>query len=224
MRKVLILGGSGDIGFAISNEFGSDNIICASSKDVDLSNKDSVNQFIQLTGSSFDIIIHSAGLNVVGSFETISIDNIEQAIQTNLTGFLPIVQNNIPHWKKTGNGRLIIISSLYGIIARHGRLPYVISKHGLIGLVKTLAIELGKYGTTVNAVSPGYINTKMTAKNNNAETINKIIKGIPIGRMGHPAEIAKAVSFLASIDASYINGHDLVVDGGHSIGGFNGDL
>jgi NAD(P)-dependent dehydrogenase (short-subunit alcohol dehydrogenase family) len=64
----------------------------------------------------------------------------------------------------------------------------------------------------------------MTAKNNNAETINKIIKGIPIGRMGHTAEIAKAVSFLASIDASYINGHDLVVDGGHSIGGFNGDL
>ena len=58
----------------------------------------------------------------------------------------------------------------------------------------------------------------------NTLVCNKIIKGIPIGRMGHPAEIAKAVSFLASIDASYINGHDLVVDGGHSIGGFNGDL
>ena len=99
-------------------------------------------------------------------------------------------------------------------------MPYVISKHGLIGFVKTLAIELGSIGATVNAVTPGYINTKMTSKNNTPETIEKIVKGIPVGRMGTPEEIADAVAFLASEQNTYINGHDLVVDGGYSIGGF----
>ena len=137
-----------------------------------------------------------------------------------MLGFLPIVQSNIEYWKTTGTGRVVVISSLYGFLSRYGRMPYVISKHGLIGFVKTLAIELGSIGATVNAVTPGYINTKMTSKNNTPETIEKIVKGIPVGRMGTPEEIADAVAFLASEQNTYINGHDLVVDGGYSIGGF----
>jgi acetoacetyl-CoA reductase len=219
MRKILVLGGTGDIGNEIVKKFANDFVISVGSSDIDLSNKASVNDFAK-QHSDFDTIVHCAGYNVPGAFETLDLDELEKSVRTNLLGFLPIVQSNVEHWKTTGTGRVVIISSLYGFLSRYGRMPYVISKHGLIGFVKTLAIELGPIGATVNAVTPGYINTKMTSKNNTPETIEKIVKGIPVGRMGTPAEIADAVAFLASEQNTYINGHDLVVDGGYSIGGF----
>jgi 3-oxoacyl-[acyl-carrier protein] reductase len=219
MRKILVLGGSGDIGNEIVKKFSNDFVISVGSKGVDLSDKHSVDDFNKLH-SNFDTIIHSAGYNLPGAFENLGLDELEKSIRTNLLGFLPIIQQNIDYWKTTGTGRVVVVSSLYGFFSRHSRMPYVISKHGLIGFVKTLAIELGPIGATVNAVTPGYINTKMTSKNNTPETIEKIVKGIPVGRMGTPTEIADAVAFLASEQNTYINGHDLVVDGGYSVGGF----
>ena len=218
-RRILVLGGSGDIGSAICQEFENDSVISLGSRDVDLSNSDSVKEFISLN-KPFDVIIHSAGFNVPGIFETSDIGEIEKGIRTNLTGFLPIIQNNIPYWRETGTGRLVIISSIYGFFSRAGRLPYAMSKHGLIGLVKTLAIELGPLGVMVNAVSPGYIDTKLTKKNNTQETIDRLVQGVPVGRMGTAKEVAGSVAFLASEKNTYINGHDLVIDGGYSIGGF----
>lgn len=222
MRRILVLGGTGDIGSAIVSQFPNDEVIAVGSKDVDLADVSSVTKFILLHPVPFDTIIHCAGFNLPGKLEYTSVSSIEQSVQTNLLGFLPIVKNNIHHWRQTGTGRLVVVSSLYGFFARDGRLPYVMSKHGLVGLVKTLAIELGPYGTRVNAVSPGYINTKMTSKNNTEETIAKLVSGIPAGRMGTPEEVAKAVKFLASEENTYINGHDLIVDGGYSAGGFQG--
>jgi 3-oxoacyl-[acyl-carrier protein] reductase len=128
----------------------------------------------------------------------------------------------LPYWKKQSYGKIIIISSLYGFFSRKGRLPYAISKHALIGAMKTMAIEFAEFGITVNAVSPGYIDTKMTSKNNSPETIQKIINGIPVKKLGLPDDVARAVSFLASPENSYVNGLDLIVDGGYSIGGFQG--
>ena len=101
-------------------------------------------------------------------------------------------------------------------------MPYAISKHALIGAMKTMAIELGEFGVMVNAVSPGYIDTKMTSKNNSPEVIQKLISGIPVKRLGSPDDVARAVSFLASPQNHYVNGLDLVVDGGYSVGGFQG--
>jgi NAD(P)-dependent dehydrogenase (short-subunit alcohol dehydrogenase family) len=219
MRKILVLGGTGDIGNEIVKKFANDFVISVGSSGVDLSNKESAKDFAK-QHSDFDTIVHCAGYNVPGAFETLDLDELEKSVRTNLLGFLPIVQSNIDHWKTTKTGRVVVVSSLYGFLSRYGRMPYVISKHGLIGFVKTLAIELGPIGATVNAVTPGYINTKMTSKNNTPETIEKIVKGIPVGRMGTPAEIADAIAFLASEQNTYINGHDLVVDGGYSIGGF----
>jgi len=115
---------------------------------------------------------------------------------------------------------VLVISSLYGFLARSGRLPYVISKHGLNGAVKTLAIELAPYGVLVNSLSPGYIGTKMTYQNNSEETIAKLVLGIPLGRLGSAEDIAEVAEFLCSKKNKYINGQDIVVDGGFSIGGF----
>jgi 3-oxoacyl-[acyl-carrier protein] reductase len=220
-KTALVLGGTGDIGQAIVNSLHESNYVVTAvgSKDLDLTRKESVESFI--SKKSFDILIHSAGVNVIGPFEQRSVTDIELAIQANLMGFLQIVHKLIPYWKQNNYGRIVVISSLYGFTARKGRIPYVISKHALLGAVKTLALELAPYGVITNAVSPGYIQTKMTTKNNSTETIKQLIQGIPQARLGTPEDIAKIVNFLITTN-SYINGQDIIADGGYSAGGFQG--
>jgi 3-oxoacyl-[acyl-carrier protein] reductase len=224
-RRVLVLGGTGDIGSAIAKRLRldfSDQVIAVGSKDLNLSDADSVDFFLERYGSEFDVLIHSAGMNQPGLFESLDLQKIELSIQANLIGFLRISQALIPHWKLQSRGNVVIISSLYGFFSRKGRLPYAASKHALIGVMKTMAIEFGEFGVMVNSVSPGYIDTKMTSKNNSPEVIEKLISGIPVGRLGSPDDVAQAVSFLASPQNQYVNGLDLVVDGGYSVGGFQG--
>lgn len=224
-RKVLVLGGTGDIGAAITRRLildYRDEVISVGSKDLNLADAHSVEFFLERYGSDFDVLIHSAGFNQPGLFEKLDMKSIESTIQANLMGFLRISQSLIPYWKTQSRGNVVIISSLYGFFSRKGRLPYAISKHALIGAMKTMAIELGEFGVMVNAVSPGYIDTKMTSKNNSPEMIQKLISGIPVKKLGSSDDVARAVSFLASPQNQYINGIDLVVDGGYSVGGFQG--
>lgn len=224
-RKVLILGGTGDIGSAISSrltlDFG-DEVIAVGSKDMNLADTNSVDLFLERHGSDFDVLVHSAGFNQPGLFESLDMQNIELTIQANLMGFLRVSKALVPYWKAQSRGSVVIISSLYGFFSRKGRMPYAISKHALIGAMKTMAIEFGEFGVMVNAVSPGYIDTKMTSKNNSPEVIQKLISGIPVKKLGLPDDVARAVSFLASPQNHYVNGLDLVVDGGYSVGGFQG--
>ena len=224
-RKALVLGGTGNIGSAIAfrleHDFG-DKVLAVGSKALNLADVNSVDLFLEKNGSNFDVLIHAAGFNQPGLFESLDIRNIELTLQANLMGFLRISQALIPHWKLHSRGSVVIISSLYGFFSRKGRMPYAVSKHALMGAMKTMAIELGEFGVMVNAVSPGYIDTKMTSKNNSPEVIQKLISGIPAKRLGSPDDVALAVSFLASPYNYYVNGLDLVVDGGYSIGGFQG--
>ncbi len=222
-RKALVLGGSGDIGSSIANQLiqdHGDEVLAVGSKELNLLNSSSIERFVDEYGVDFDVLVHSAGLNQPGLFDVLDVIDIEKTIQANLIGFLRIAKALLPHWKKQSAGRVVILSSLYGKFSRKGRMPYAVSKHSLIGAMKTMAIEFADYGVTVNAVSPGFIDTKMTSKNNSPEVIKKIVSGIPLARLGLPVEVARAVSFLASPQNSYISGHDLVVDGGYSAGGF----
>jgi 3-oxoacyl-[acyl-carrier protein] reductase len=224
-RRALVLGGTGDIGSAIASslehDFG-DSVVQIGTKDLNLADAHSVGLFLQQYVLDFDVLIHSAGFNEPQLFESIDIRDIEFAIQTNLIGFLRISQALTSHWKRRSQGNVVIISSLYGFLSRRERIAYAISKHALIGAMKTMAIELGEFGVMVNAVSPGYIDTKMTSKNNSLETIQRLTAGIPLKKLGSPDDIARAVSFLVSPKNKYITGIDLVVDGGYTVGGFQG--
>jgi 3-oxoacyl-[acyl-carrier protein] reductase len=222
-RKSLVIGGSGDIGTSIAHQLSKDygdKVLAVGSQELNLLDNSSIDHFLNKHGVDFDVLVHSAGINQPGIFESLEIEDIEKTIQVNLIGFLRVAKALLPYWKKNSMGRIVIISSLYGVFSRRGRMPYAISKHALIGAMKTMAIEFAEYGVTVNAVSPGFIDTQMTFKNNSPEAIQKIISGIPIARLGLPTEVARAVAFLASPQNTYINGHDLMVDGGYSIGGF----
>lgn len=223
-RRVLVLGGRGDIGAAIVDRFSvlGHAVLAVGREEFDLSDGQAIDRFLQEYDVDFDVLVHSAGWNVPGAFETMSIADLRHAIEANLVGFLRLVQGLLPYWKTTGCGHIVVLSSLYGFISRRGRLPYAVSKHGLMAAVKTLGIELAPLGVMVNAVTPGYIDTKLTRQNNPPEVIARLAGGVPVGRLGLPAEVAGAVAFLASVDNTYITGQELVVDGGYSVGGFQG--
>ncbi len=220
--RALVLGGKGDIGSAITQKLSMQGVevFSVGRSDFDLTKPKQIAAYFQESGNQFDILIHSGGLNNPKTFEELTDAQIRESLDANVLGFLDVVRELTPHWKKSRFGRILVISSLYGFLARKGRLPYVMSKHALNGAVKTLAIELAPYGILVNALSPGYIATKLTYKNNSTETIERLISGIPVGRMGTPEDVAEVALFLCSPSNQYINGQDIVVDGGYSIGGF----
>lgn len=110
-------------------------------------------------------------------------------------------------------GRIIAVSSVVGLVGNPGQCNYSAAKAGMTGFVKSLAREVGSRGITVNAVAPGYIDTDMTSVLSE-EVRTAMISGIPAGRIGKPEDIAKAVAFLASDDASYVHGQVIAVDGG----------
>jgi len=218
-KSVLILGGTGDIGQAIAEKFLNFQVTSVGQKVCNLDCRDSVQQFLTHNGP-WDIIIHCAGFNNPTRFELDNIEQIEKNLRINVTGFLPIVQKNIDHWKASNLGKLIIIGSLYTMFGRQGRLAYSASKHALLGITRTLAIELAKYNVAVNSVSPGYIMTKMTKKNNSVDVIKQLENNIPLQRLGKSEEVADLVYYLASESNSYLTGQNIVIDGGYSAGGF----
>lgn len=221
-RRALVLGGKGDIGSAITNALSDDGlkVTAVGRDDFDLAVPAEIEAFFARNGNDFDVLVHSAGLNRPNPFDQLSDQEIRASLNVNLHGFLHVARWCLPHWKVGNGARVLVISSLYGFLGRRGRLPYVMSKHALTGAVKTLAIEWAEYGVLVNALSPGYVGTKMTFANNSPEVIAHFIKDIPLRRLGSPEDIAEVAAFLCSAKNRYLTGQDIVVDGGFSAGGF----
>jgi gluconate 5-dehydrogenase len=136
-------------------------------------------------------------------------------LDVNLTAPFLLAQQVAPGMIERGWGRIINISSILGQIGRATIPAYVSSKHGLIGLTRTLAVELGPHGVTVNAINPGYFATEFNAPLIADETFDTMVKTrTPLGRWGEPVELAGAAVFLASDAGGYVNGAALTVDGG----------
>ncbi len=159
------------------------------------------------------ILVNNAGVTRDGLSMRMKLDDFEAVIRTNLTGAFLCAQGVMPGMMKERWGRIINIASVVGEMGNAGQANYVASKAGLIGLTKTLAQELASRGITVNAVTPGFIETDMTAVLSE-EVKEKMLGVIPLKRFGQPADIAAAVGFLASEGAGYITGHALKVNGG----------
>jgi len=160
-----------------------------------------------------DILVNNAGVTRDALAMRMSIEDWDIVINTNLRGAFNFTQAILRSMVKQRSGRIINISSVIGLIGNAGQTNYAASKAGLIGLTKSLARELASRNITVNAVAPGFITTNMTAGLSD-EIKNTIQSKIPLGKTGTPEDIANAVAFLASAEASYITGQVLCVDGG----------
>jgi 3-oxoacyl-[acyl-carrier protein] reductase len=217
---VLVLGGTGEIGSSIALKFQSNGheVLSCGTKDFDLSSTESIKRWFERPRFEIGVLVHAAGFNNPKLFVDLSDEELRQSLEVNLEGFLKVTRCLLPELIAL-RGRIVAVSSIFGFLSRSGRLPYSASKHALIGACKTLAIELGGDGVLVNSVSPGYINTELTSKNNDSETINRLKRNIPVQRLGLPSDIAEAAYFLGSESNQYITGQNIVVDGGFSIDG-----
>src|SRR5436305_2944801 len=160
-----------------------------------------------------DILVNNAGINRDQLVMRMKRADWDAVMSTNLTSAYLCIQQVIGSMLKQRWGRIINVTSIFGQMGQAGQANYAASKAGLIGLTMAVAREVGSRNITCNAIAPGFIETAMTASLSD-EFKQTAIKQIPLGRVGTPDDVASAVAFLASDDASYITGHVLSVNGG----------
>jgi 3-oxoacyl-[acyl-carrier protein] reductase len=183
---------------------------------IDLSSRDSIVQAIAQAAKDFgpvSILVNNAGITKDGLAVRMKSEDWQAVIDTNLSGSFYASQAVMQGMMKERWGRIINIASVVGQMGNAGQANYVAAKAGLIGLTKSMARELSSRNITVNAVSPGFVTTDMTAVLSE-DLKQKMLVNIPLGRFGTADDIAAAVTFLASDSASYITGHVLDVNGG----------
>jgi 3-oxoacyl-[acyl-carrier protein] reductase len=163
--------------------------------------------------SRIDVLVNNAGITRDGLAMRMKQGDWDLVLDINLAGAFRCCQAVLPGMMRNRWGRIVNIASVVGQAGSAGQANYAASKAGLIGLTKSLAQEMASRGITVNAVAPGYIDTDMT-KVLPEDVRAKILASVPLGRMGKAEDIANAVKFLSSEDASYITGHVLAVNGG----------
>lgn len=163
-----------------------------------------------------DILVNNAGITRDATLKKMTPEQWDQVIAVNLTGIFNCVKNVSPHMVENKYGRIVNTSSVVALYGNFGQSNYVATKAGVIGMTKTWAKEFGRKGITVNAVAPGFILTEMVKKM--PEDVLKMMEGkVPLARLGNPEEIAAVYAFLASDEATYINGATISVDGGMTI-------
>ena len=174
-----------------------------------------VKQAAELGGGKLDILVNNAGVAVDGLIMRLKDADFRRAIDVNLGGTFSACRAASRFLLKAKeSGRIINLTSVVGEMGNGGQAAYAAAKAGIIGLTKTLARELASRGITVNAVSPGFIETDMTAAHVTGENREKLVAGIPLGRIGAANDVAACVSFLAGPDAGYITGQVVRVNGG----------
>ncbi len=238
-KTVLITGASRGIGFEIAEAFakaGANLAICATHENslvqaaeklralgvkvytqaVDIANAQQCEDFIAGTVKelgSLDVVVNNAGITKDNLTVRMSEQDWDDVINVNLKGTFLMCKAALKVMFKKRVGNIVNISSVVGEMGNPGQANYVASKAGIIGLTKTLAKEFGSRGIRVNAVAPGFVQTAMT-ESLPEDIKNKALEAIPLKRFAKTQDIAKAVMFLASEDASYITGHILAVNGG----------
>ena len=185
----------------------------------DVTDEQAVNAFIAQVEREvgvIDILVNNAGITKDGLLMMMKPEDFDAVIAANLRGTFLCMKAVARQMVKQRYGRIVNLSSVVGLRGNAGQVNYAASKAGVIGMTKSLAKELAGRNITVNAVAPGFIDTDMTAALTETAK-NAALGSIPMGRMGTPENVAKAVAFLAGEDAGYITGQVLAVDGGMSM-------
>ncbi len=231
-RTVLITGGNRGIGRAIAEEFiaqghrvavtarsgvGPAGSITVVADVTDASSLDTAFSEVEAQLGPIEVVVANAGITRDMLLMRMSDDDFTSVVDTNLSGAFRVVKRASKGMLKARFGRVILVSSVVGLLGSAGQVNYSASKSGLIGLARSLTRELGGRGITANVVAPGFIETDMTAELT-SEQQEAYLKQIPAGRFAAPSEVAKVIAWLASDEAGYISGAVIPVDGGLGMG------
>ena len=184
--------------------------------EADVADMDACRRMVQAAEAELgqvDLLVNNAGISVYGLFQELSQQDWERCVGVNLTGARNMATAVLPRMISAKRGCIVNISSIWGLRGSSCEVAYSCTKAGLVALTRSLALELAPSHIRVNAVAPGCIETDMV-RVLGQETINLLIEQTPLGRLGQPEDIANAVAFLASEQASFITGQILTVDGG----------
>jgi 3-oxoacyl-[acyl-carrier protein] reductase len=211
--KVVIHGTRREALEALAQQWGSNALVAVAN----LSDPEQVEglatQAEALLGGAPDILVNNAGITKDGLVMRMKDEDWQSVLDVNLTAAFRLSRAAIKGMMKRRSGRIINITSVVGVTGNPGQVNYCASKAGMIGMTKAMAMEVASRNITVNCVAPGFISSAMTdALNEDQKT--RILTGIPLGRMGAPAEIAASVVYLASEAGSYVTGQTLHVNGG----------
>jgi NAD(P)-dependent dehydrogenase (short-subunit alcohol dehydrogenase family) len=191
----------------------------------DITSEEAVGEFARTVDSRWgrvDVLVNNAGISFIAPAETVAVKDYRRVLEVNLVAPFLLAQSFGKKMLAAGKGSIINIASVAGLLGVADRAAYNASKHGLVGLTRTLAAEWGGRGVRVNAVCPGWVKSEMDVADQagGGYTDADITGRVPMGRFALPDDIARAVRFLADDEASgFINGHALAVDGGWTADG-----
>ncbi|GAA1915425.1 SDR family oxidoreductase [Nocardioides lentus] len=170
------------------------------------------------TYGRLDVLVNSAGMCRFGDVESFGRDDWDPMVALNLTAAFDLAHACVPAMRAQGRGKIVNVASLFSFLGGRTSPAYAATKHGLVGLTKAYADELGGDGICVNAIAPGYFATAMTAARRADPAASQVVLDhVPAGRWGEPEDLMGAVVFLASRASDYVNGHVLTVDGGYLV-------
>lgn len=180
----------------------------------DVSVKRFINEVIRNL-DKIDILVNNAGVNYIEPIDEIHMEHWERILKINLVGSMKLIKETCKVMKKGRyGGKILNISSIFGVVSKEKRNAYTASKTGLIGLTRSSALDLAHYNILVNALCPGFTNTELTASVLSKEEMTTIASEIPLGRFAEVSEIATVAVFLVSDLNSYMTGQTLIADGG----------
>lgn len=195
---------------------------------LDVASEDDWTSVVAAAGQKWgaaDILINNAGIVLADTITGTSLADWNRVLGINLTGAWLGIRAVAPGMIGKGRGSIVNICSMAGLIGMHGLAAYQASKWGLRGLTKATAMELGHRGIRANAVFPGGVNTIMgNVANETAEEVSRHFRHQPIQRIGEPEEVARVTLFLTSDEASYVQGAEITVDGGRTLGSYDPHL
>lgn len=231
-RTVLVTGGNRGIGYAIAEEFialghrvavtarsgeGPAGSLTVRADVTDAASIDAAFSTVEQELGPVEVLVANAGITRDTLLMRMSEDDFTDVIDTNLSGAFRVVKRASKGMLKARFGRIVLVSSVVGLLGSAGQVNYSASKSGLIGMARSLTRELGSRNVTANVVAPGFIETDMTAALPETQQA-EYLKSIPAGRFATTAEVAKVIAWLASDDAAYISGAVIPVDGGLGMG------
>lgn len=215
----MVTGASRGIGLAIAKrlrDYGAQ-VLTPGHSELDLSSNGSIDRYLAALKDPVDILVNNAGINRIAPYDRTTDEDLQETLQINLVAPARLVKALAPQMTTRRYGRIVNISSVWSVVSKPGRLTYSMSKTGLYGMIRTLALELAPFNVLVNGVAPGYVNTELTSQNNTEQELDVIRNMIPMRRLAEPVEIAETVAFLCSGKNTYITGQVILADGGFSI-------